>query len=163
MGGIRCRVSISDLQARLRDFAAARDWERFHTPKNLTMALSGEVGELTEIFQWLTPQQSSAVMSSPDRAAHVQEEMADVLAYLLRLADVLGVDLEAALVEKIAANGAKYPIEASRGRADKYNELGRRYLADKNVSGLLSSREKYFAWHEKQVFRGEAGVLDASI
>ena len=76
---------IEDLQEQLGRFAAARDWEQFHNPKNLVMALSGEVGELTEIFQWLTPAESVAVMDDPQRAAHVNEEMADVFGYVLSL------------------------------------------------------------------------------
>ena len=117
------RVSIASLQRQLRDFAAERDWEQFHTPKNLVMALAGEVGELTEIFQWLTPDESSDVMVEPATAGRVREEMADVLAYLLRLSDVLGVDLEAALAEKIVKNAGKYPVEASRSLATKYTDL----------------------------------------
>ena len=130
MGGCGCRrtwyvlaMSISDLQRQLRVFADERDWEQFHTPKNLVMALAGEVGELTEIFQWLTPGQSAAVLSDPARAEHVREEIADVFAYLLRLCDVLGVDLEASMTEKIVKNAAKYPVEAARGRAAKYGDL----------------------------------------
>jgi NTP pyrophosphatase (non-canonical NTP hydrolase) len=116
-------VDISDLRLRLRDFVADRDWEQFHTPKNLVMALTGEVGELSEIFQWLTAEESSAVMADPARAAHVREEIADVLAYLLRLADVLDVDLQAALHDKIASNASKYPVDAARGNAAKYTDL----------------------------------------
>ena len=106
-------VSIASLQRQLRDFAVERAWEEFHSPKNLVMALAGEVGELTEIFQWLTPDESAAVMVEVASAGRVREEMADVLAYLLRLADVLGVDLEEALAEKIIKNAAKYPVEGS--------------------------------------------------
>lgn len=102
-------MALSDLQQRLRYFAAERDWEQFHNPKNLVMALTGEAGELTEIFQWLTAEQAMTVMSDPVRAEHVRDEVADVLAYLLRLCDVLGIDLEAALMRKIAKNAAKYP------------------------------------------------------
>lgn len=109
------------LQRQLRDFAAERDWEQFHSPKNLVMALAGEVGELTEIFQWLTPDESVRVMT--DAAGQVREEMADVLAYLLRLADVLDVDLEAALAEKIVKNAMKYPVETARSVATKYTDL----------------------------------------
>jgi NTP pyrophosphatase (non-canonical NTP hydrolase) len=116
-------VSIPDLQRSLREFAADRDWEQFHVPKNLVMALMVEAAELTEIFQWLTPEQSSAVMSDPARGEHVREEIADVLGYLLRLADVLGVDLESSLAEKITKNAVKYPVERSRGSAAKYTEL----------------------------------------
>ncbi|HEX9033191.1 MAG TPA: nucleotide pyrophosphohydrolase [Streptosporangiaceae bacterium] len=103
-------MSIASLQSRLREFAAERDWEQFHTPKNLVMALTGEVGELTEIFQWLTPEESAAVLADPARATAVRDEVADVLAYLLRLADVLGVDLEQALTEKMVKNAIKYPV-----------------------------------------------------
>jgi len=117
------RVSITSLQRELRDFAVERDWEQFHSPKNLVMALAGEVGELTEIFQWLTPDQSAGVMVHGASAARVREEMADVLAYLLRLADVLGVDLEAALADKILKNAAKYPVETARSSATKYTDL----------------------------------------
>jgi len=107
-------VSISSLQRQLKVFAAERDWEHFHTPKNLVMAIAGEVGELTEIFQWLTPDESARVMADAACASRTRDELADVLAYLLRLADVLGVDLEAALTEKIAKNAVKYPAGSSR-------------------------------------------------
>jgi NTP pyrophosphatase (non-canonical NTP hydrolase) len=115
--------NLRDLAGLLRAFAQARDWEQYHTPKNLVMALAGEVGELTEIFQWLTPDQSASVLAEPVRAARVREEIADVFAYLLRLADVLGIDLEASLIEKIAQNAAKYPAGAARGTAAKYTDL----------------------------------------
>ncbi|HEX9623999.1 MAG TPA: nucleotide pyrophosphohydrolase [Streptosporangiaceae bacterium] len=102
-------MAIPELQQQLRDFVAERDWQRFQTPKNLVMALTGEVGELTEIFQWLTAEQSATVMSDPARAEHVRDEIADVLAYLLRLCDVLGIDPEAALAAKITKNAIKHP------------------------------------------------------
>jgi dCTP diphosphatase len=108
---------IEDLQRRIREFAQERDWEQFHTPKNLSMALSGEVGELVEIFQWLTPEEAAAVMESA-RAGDVEDELADVLIYLVRLADVLGVDLLAASSEKLARNERRYPAEEVHGRAD---------------------------------------------
>ncbi len=82
--------SLGDLAAALRDFARARDWERFHTPKNLAMALAGEAGELVACFQWLTPEESARVMEDPGIAADVESGLADVLQYLIRLADVLG-------------------------------------------------------------------------
>jgi NTP pyrophosphatase (non-canonical NTP hydrolase) len=103
-------MSIADLQRQLREFAAERDWEQFHSPKNLVMALVGEAGELTELFQWLTPDESVRVMDDAASADRVRDEIADVLAYLLRLSDVLGVDLEEALAAKIIKNAAKYPI-----------------------------------------------------
>ncbi|MFD2415067.1 nucleotide pyrophosphohydrolase [Amycolatopsis pigmentata] len=116
-------MSLHDLQQRLADFAHRRDWEQFHTPKNLVMALAGEAGELVELFQWLTAAQSSELMSDPYRAEQVRDEMADVFSYLLRLADVLDVDLEAALRAKIARNEQRYPEELARGRAEKHNQL----------------------------------------
>ena len=117
------RVSIISLQRKLRDFAVERDWEQFHSPKNLVMALAGEVGELTEIFQWLTPEESADVMVQAASATRVRDEIADVFAYLLRLADVLDVDLEAALADKIVKNASKYPAETARSLATKYNDL----------------------------------------
>ncbi|MFJ9822254.1 nucleotide pyrophosphohydrolase [Streptomyces sp. NPDC101151] len=116
-------MTIHDLQQSLAQFARERDWEQFHTPKNLVMALLGEAGELAEIFQWLTPAQSRSVMDENDRAQAVRHEMADVLAYLLRLADVTGVDLEQALAEKIELNRQRYPVDLAQGRATKYTSL----------------------------------------
>lgn len=116
-------MTIADLQQRLRDFAAERDWEQFHSPKNLVMALSVEAAELTEIFQWLTPGQAAAVMSDREVAGQVADELADVFAYLLRLADVLDVDLAAALRAKMVKNAAKYPAARARGSAVKYTSL----------------------------------------
>ncbi len=117
-------MTIRSLQQALAEFAADREWEQFHTAKNLAMALAGETGELLELFQWLTPEESATVMDDPQRAARIREEIADVFAYLLRMADVLGIDLEQALVEKIDINGRKYPADRARGRADKYTQLG---------------------------------------
>jgi dCTP diphosphatase len=112
---------LNDLQRELREFAAQREWQRFHTPKNLVMALAGEVGELVELFQWLTPDESATIMTrQPER---VREEIADVFAYLLQLADVLDVDLATALREKVQRNGLRYPVALSKGRADKYDQL----------------------------------------
>jgi dCTP diphosphatase len=116
-------VTIADLQGQLRSFVAEREWEQFHSPKNLVMALTAEVGELTEIFQWLTPEQSQDVMSDPVAATHVADELADVTAYLFRLADVLQVDLAEALRSKIRKNVVKYPADRARGTAVKYSDL----------------------------------------
>lgn len=112
--------AVYELIQRLRDFATARDWERFHSPKNLAMALSGEVGELVEHFQWLTEDQSRG-LSTEQRQA-VALEMADVFLYLLRLSDKLGVDLIAAARQKIELNERRYPAEQVRGSAKKYTE-----------------------------------------
>ena len=106
------------LATELAGFSSERDWDQLHTPKNLTMALAGEVGELVEIFQWLTAEESAAVMSSP-RAQDVRDELADVLIYLVRLADVLNVDLIGAGFEKLQKNALKYPAEEVKGSAEK--------------------------------------------
>ncbi|HEV2779547.1 MAG TPA: nucleotide pyrophosphohydrolase [Actinophytocola sp.] len=103
-------MELDQLADRLRAFAAARAWERYHTPKNLVMALSAEVGELTELFQWLTAEQSAEVMTEPSQAERVEDELADVLIYLVRLADVLGVDLAAAALAKIRRNESRFPV-----------------------------------------------------
>jgi dCTP diphosphatase len=116
-------VDLRELQRALSDFAEQREWQHFHTPKNLAMALAGEAGEVLEIFQWLTPEQSQTVMRQDDQARHVRAELADVFAYLLQLADVLDVDLVAALHDKIAVNDRRYPVNLARGNADKYDRL----------------------------------------
>ncbi|OGI44424.1 MAG: nucleotide pyrophosphohydrolase [Candidatus Muproteobacteria bacterium RBG_16_64_11] len=116
-------ASPSELQAliaRLREFAGARDWEQFHTPKNLAMALIVEAGELVEHFQWLTPEQAGRL--SPEELQAVELEMADVFLYLLRLADRLDVDLAAAAWRKIEINERKYPADKVRGSARKADE-----------------------------------------
>jgi dCTP diphosphatase len=114
-------MDIRQLQERLQKFAVARDWEQFHTPKNLVMALTGEAGELTELFQWLTEAESQQIMQDAEMAARVRDEMADVFLYLLRLATVLQVDLGEAAQAKIERNEIRYPVETSRGSATKYN------------------------------------------
>ncbi|HEV2374507.1 MAG TPA: nucleotide pyrophosphohydrolase [Streptosporangiaceae bacterium] len=93
----------------LRAFARARDWERYHTPKNLAMALAGEAGELVACFQWLTPSESESIMNDPLEAEAVESELADVLQYLIRLADVLGVDLAEAVRKKAQINEKRFP------------------------------------------------------
>lgn len=102
-------TDLAALQRRLVEFAAARDWQPFHTPKNLASALSVEAAELLEIFQWLTPEQASAVMADPDSAHRVRDEVADVLAYLLQFCAVLEIDLPAALAAKIDRNEERFP------------------------------------------------------
>ena len=101
------------LQTRLRDFAAARDWQPFHTPKNLSMALMVEAAELQELFQWLTPEESQQFTADPVQKERVGEEMADVLLYLLQIADHAGVDLNAAVENKLRKNAAKHPVPSS--------------------------------------------------
>ena len=102
-------MDIDALQTRLRAFAAERDWQRFHTPKNLAMALMVEAAELAELFQWLTPEQSQAARQDPALQQRIGEEAADVLLYLLQLADHMGLDLEAAVAAKLLRNAEKYP------------------------------------------------------
>ncbi|WP_395026151.1 nucleotide pyrophosphohydrolase [Comamonas odontotermitis] len=112
-------VDVKNLQRVLRDFATERDWEQFHSPKNLAMALSGEVGELTEIFQWMTEAESREAAHKPELAQAISEELADVLLYLVRLSDVLGIDLDQATKSKLAINARKYPADQSKGSSQK--------------------------------------------
>ena len=111
---------LEALRDRLRQFADARDWDRFHSPKNLAMALSAEAAEVIEHFQWLNEAQSAQL--APEQREAVAAELADVLLYLIRLADKLGVDLAEAARRKIEANETRYPAERVRGSARKYNE-----------------------------------------
>lgn len=113
-------TSIKQLQQRLRDFAEDRDWDQFHSPKNLSMALIAEAAELVEHFQWLTEEQSGAL--SEQKQKEVEHELADIFVYLIRLADKLDVDLCAAADQKIRLNEEKYPAEKVRGSAKKYTE-----------------------------------------
>jgi len=114
-------TELENLRDDLRKFSAARDWEQFHSPKNLAMALSAEAGELLEVFQWLTEEQSRNL--EPKAMAAVSEEIADVLLYLVRLGDQLGIDPVAAAQRKLAENERKYPADKARGNARKYTEL----------------------------------------
>ena len=112
--------SLDDLRERLRRFAADRDWDQFHSPKNLAMALIAEAAELVEHFQWLTEQQSASLPSESKEP--VADELADVLIYLVRLADKLDIDLIAAAAAKMDRNEAKYPATVVKGSARKYTE-----------------------------------------
>jgi dCTP diphosphatase len=112
--------SLSALNARLLAFARERDWEQFHSPKNLAMALAGECGELLEHFQWLTQTQSADL--APDKRQAVAHEVADILIYLIRLCQRLDIDPVAAAYEKIAINEARYPTERVRGDARRAGE-----------------------------------------
>jgi dCTP diphosphatase len=114
-------TELEILREQLREFAAARDWGRFHSPKNLAMALSAEAGELLEIFQWLTEEESRAL--APDAHAAASDEVADVLLYLIRLGDQLGIDPVAAARRKLVANAERYPADKARGNSKKYTEL----------------------------------------
>jgi dCTP diphosphatase len=114
-------TSFEGLAAALRAFASERDWDQFHSPKNLTMALSVEVSEIMEHFQWLTEAQSTEL--PPEKLQQVGEEIGDVLIYLTRLADKLGVNPLQAAFEKLESNREKYPADKVRGSARKYTEL----------------------------------------
>ena len=112
---------LRELRDELRAFAAERDWDQFHSPRNLATALAVEAAELLEPFQWLSDAQSREL--PPETRAAVEEELADVLLYLVRLADKLDVDLAAAARAKIVRNGEKYPVEKARGSSRKYDAL----------------------------------------
>jgi NTP pyrophosphatase (non-canonical NTP hydrolase) len=116
-------TTLAELKARILAFARERDWEQFHAPKNLSMALAAEAGELMEHFLWTSPAQSAAVAGDPAKRGKIADELADVVIYALEFANVTGLDLAAAIEAKMAANAVKYPVEKSRGRADKYTEL----------------------------------------
>ena len=115
-------MDLEKIQEFQREFAKERDWEQFHTPKNLSMALSAEVGELLEIFQWLTPDQSDNLKDS-GKKNEVGEELADITYYVLRIADMMNIDLEKAVWAKMRKNAEKYPVSKAKGNAKKYTEL----------------------------------------
>lgn len=117
-------LDVEALQQRLREFADERAWRQFHTPKNLAMALAVEAGELLEVFQWLTPEQSIQLADDTNDRRRAQEELADVLIYAIRLADILGIDVKAAIENKIDANAEKYPVGEAHGSAEKYSRRG---------------------------------------
>ena len=112
---------LERLQAELAQFVAERDWDQFHNPKNLAMALAAECGELLEHFQWLTPEQAGNLPASVKEA--VELEVADVFLFLLRLSDRLDMDLLAAATRKLELNRQKYPVDKAKGRATKYDRL----------------------------------------
>ena len=114
-------MDIKALQARLAAFARERDWEQFHSPKNLSMALAAEAGGLLEVFQWLTEAQSTALGPGDKGWELARDELADLQIFLLRLADRLGVDLEDAVEAKIRRNAERYPAELVRGDATKFS------------------------------------------
>jgi len=119
-GGVD-ETALTRIRDRLRDFASARDWNQFHSPKNLAISLSLESAELLEHFQWVSDKDSLTM--PPDKLGKIDEEIADVFLYLIRLADILDVDLIQAAERKIRINARKYPVEKSRGSAKKYTEL----------------------------------------
>ena len=116
-------TTVAELRKRVLAFVHERDWEQFHSPKNLSMALAAESGELMEHFLWSESQASLAVARDPKKRRAIEDEIADVVIYSLEFANICGIDLAAAIENKMAANAKKYPVEKARGRADKYTDL----------------------------------------
>ena len=113
-------MDISKIQNQLKKFAIERDWEQFHTPKNLSMALSVEASELVEIFQWLKPEESNS--PNHKQIQEINSEVADIAMYLLRFCSILEIDIEEAIKNKLEKNAEKYPVNLSKGNAQKYNQ-----------------------------------------
>ena len=114
-------MDLDKIKKRLRDFAADRDWQEFHTPKNLSMALSVEVAELVEIFQW-SKNDGLDEIKDPKTRKEIEKEIADVFNYLVRIADICNIDLEAVAHEKIEENAKKYPLNKAKGNSTKYSK-----------------------------------------
>ncbi len=114
-------MNLTEIQKQLQEFASERDWDQFHTPKNLVMALSGEMGELADLFQWKTATESFPENLSDKEKEEIRQEVADIALYLLRLTDKLDINLEDAIQEKLKINAEKYPVDLSKGNATKYN------------------------------------------
>ena len=115
-----CRPELDELIRKIRNFVEERDWDQFHSPKNLAMALAVEASELVEIFQWMTEEESQQL--DPKRKKYAEEEIADVMTYLIRISDRLDIDLLAAVERKLAINQKKYPANLVRGNSKKYTE-----------------------------------------
>ncbi len=116
-------ATVAALRERVLAFVRERDWEQFHSPKNLSMALSAEAAELMEHFLWATPEESRNVAADPAKRAKIAEELADVVIYALEFANMTGLDVAACIEAKMAANALKYPVEKAKGRSAKYTEL----------------------------------------
>jgi NTP pyrophosphatase (non-canonical NTP hydrolase) len=116
-------TTVAEIKTRVLAFARERDWEQFHAPKNLSMALAAEAGELMEHFLWATPEASRMIATDTAKRKKIEEELADVVIYALEFANMTGIDVAAAIETKMAANAAKYPVEKAKGRSDKYTEL----------------------------------------
>ena len=116
-------TTVADLKSRVLAFVRERDWEQFHSPKNLSMALAAETGELMEHFLWATAEQSRAIAAEPAKRTKIADELADVVIYAIEFANMTGLDISAAIEAKMAANAKKYPVEKARGRSEKYTEL----------------------------------------
>ncbi len=113
-------VKLKDL---VNTFAKEREWDQFHSIKNLSMALSVESSELLEIFQWMSEEESNKVLNQPEKMQKIEEEVADIFVYLLRIVTKTNINLEEAVMRKMEKNAKKYPVELSRGNSKKYNEF----------------------------------------
>ncbi|MBI5690838.1 MAG: nucleotide pyrophosphohydrolase [Verrucomicrobia bacterium] len=116
-------TTLAELKSRVLAFVRERDWEQFHNPKNLSMALAAEAGELMEHFLWADADQSKAIALEPTKRGKIADELADVVIYALEFANITGLDVASAIEAKMAANARKYPVEKARGRSEKYTEL----------------------------------------
>jgi len=116
-------TTVAQLKDITAQFSRERDWEQFHAPKNLSMAIAAETGELLEHFLWVSPEESRTLITTPAKRAKVQEELADIVILALQFANVSGIDLSSAIESKIARNAAKYPVAKAKGRSDKYTDL----------------------------------------
>ncbi|MEN9637078.1 MAG: hypothetical protein RL077_5482 [Verrucomicrobiota bacterium] len=116
-------TTVADLKTRVLAFVRERDWEQFHSPKNLSMALAAEAGELMEHFLWATPEASKAIVQDAVKRQKIADELADVVVYALEFANMTGLDVAASIEAKMAANAKKYPVAKARGRSEKYTEL----------------------------------------
>ena len=112
-------MDLEKLNGEIDTFVEERQWEQYHTPKNLVMALSGEVGELNECFQWLNDDAIEAVKKSADKLIPIEHEIADIFIYLVRLANKMGINIEEAIYKKMALNKLKYPVESNQGVVNK--------------------------------------------
>lgn len=117
------QTTVADLRRMLDAFVCDRDWSQFHSPKNLSMALAAETGELMEHFLWQESETSRRIMDDPERAAHIRQELADIVIFALEFANATGIDVTEAIREKVAINAEKYPVEKARGNARKYTEF----------------------------------------
>lgn len=115
--------TVAEIKAKVLAFAQERDWEQFHTPKNLSMALAAEAGELMEHFLWAESAESRGRASDPERATKIREELADIVIYAMEFANMTGIDVAAAIEDKMGKNAEKYPVSKARGKSLKYTEL----------------------------------------
>lgn len=116
-------TTVAEIREQVMAFARERDWERFHSPKNLSMALAAEAAELLEHFLWCEGPESRRLATLPPKDEQVQEELADILIYAIEFANVCGIDLTQAIERKMQKNALKYPVDRARGNARKYSEL----------------------------------------